>query len=168
MKFRKRLRGLYEADTRRGHRFRYGLLIFDLTTVLFIVTTSFLPRSTLVSVARCDVRAGHSRRFPGAPYHVLASAARVSAALDLCGHRGDRLVSGAAGRAKPPASCASCGRCGCCTATRFSRRLRADFPFFNRNEDAIIAATNLAVFIFIMTGVVYETQHEQSADQELC
>jgi voltage-gated potassium channel len=46
---RERLSELYEADTRRGHRFRYGLLIFDLTTVLFIVTTSFLPRTTAVA-----------------------------------------------------------------------------------------------------------------------
>jgi voltage-gated potassium channel len=38
-------------------------------------------------------------------------------------------------------------------------RLRTDSRFFRRNEDVIIAATNLAVFVFIMTGVVYETQH---------
>jgi voltage-gated potassium channel len=38
-------------------------------------------------------------------------------------------------------------------------RLRADSAFFRRNEDAIVAATNLGVFIFIMTGIVYETQH---------
>ena len=38
MKLQGWLSGLYEADTRRGHRFRYGLLLFDLTTILFIVT----------------------------------------------------------------------------------------------------------------------------------
>ena len=37
-------------------------------------------------------------------------------------------------------------------------RLRADSPFFRRNEELIIAAVNLGVFIFIMTGFVYETQ----------
>jgi voltage-gated potassium channel len=37
-------------------------------------------------------------------------------------------------------------------------RLRADSPFFRRNEEAIIAVVNLGVFLFIMTGVVYETQ----------
>ena len=31
-------------------------------------------------------------------------------------------------------------------------------PFFRRNEDLIIASVNLGVFIFIMTGFVYETQ----------
>ena len=41
-------------------------------------------------------------------------------------------------------------------------RLREDFGFFRRNEDVIIAIVHLAVFIFIMTGVVYETQHKVS------
>ena len=36
--------------------------------------------------------------------------------------------------------------------------LRIDSPFFRRNEDVIFAVTNLAVFIFVMTGIVYETQ----------
>jgi voltage-gated potassium channel len=35
-----RISELYEADTPRAHRFRYGLLAFDITTVLFIVATS--------------------------------------------------------------------------------------------------------------------------------
>src|SRR5689334_4407263 len=39
-----RLRGLYEGDSREAHRFRYGLLLFDVTTILFIVVTSFMPR----------------------------------------------------------------------------------------------------------------------------
>jgi len=38
-------------------------------------------------------------------------------------------------------------------------RLRVDSAFFRRNEEAIIAVANLAVFLFIMTGVVYESQH---------
>ena len=38
-------------------------------------------------------------------------------------------------------------------------RLRADSAFFRRNEDLIKASVNLCVFIFIMTGFVYETQH---------
>ena len=38
-------------------------------------------------------------------------------------------------------------------------RLRTDFPYFRRNEDVIIAVVNLAVFVFVMTAVVYETQH---------
>ena len=45
-----RIRDLYEGDTPQAHRFRYGLLIFDVTTILFIVATSFLPRIPLIEV----------------------------------------------------------------------------------------------------------------------
>ena len=38
-------------------------------------------------------------------------------------------------------------------------RLRADSPFFRRHEEVIVAVVNLSVFIFVMTAVVYETQH---------
>lgn len=37
-------------------------------------------------------------------------------------------------------------------------RLRTDSSFFRRNEDVVFAVTNLAVFIFVMTAIVYETQ----------
>ena len=37
-------------------------------------------------------------------------------------------------------------------------RLRSDFGFFRRNEEVIFAVTNLAVFLFVMTAIVYETQ----------
>lgn len=41
-------------------------------------------------------------------------------------------------------------------------RLRLDSPFFRRNEEVIFAVTNLAVFIFVMTAVVYETQKHRN------
>jgi hypothetical protein len=37
-------------------------------------------------------------------------------------------------------------------------RLRVDSSFFRQNEEVIFAVANLAVFIFVMTGIVYETQ----------
>src|SRR5690242_11054265 len=44
MRLTDKLRLLYEGDTPEAHRFRYGLLVFDVTTILFIVVSSFLPR----------------------------------------------------------------------------------------------------------------------------
>ena len=44
----KLLRDLYEGESLRAHRFRYGLLVFDLITVAFIVMTSFLPRGLTI------------------------------------------------------------------------------------------------------------------------
>jgi voltage-gated potassium channel len=45
-----RLRFLYEAEHPTAYRFRYGLLAFDVFTILFIVGTSFLDRTPLIAV----------------------------------------------------------------------------------------------------------------------
>ena len=42
------LRQLYEGETLRSVRFRYALLALDIITVLFIVATSFVPRTRIV------------------------------------------------------------------------------------------------------------------------
>jgi voltage-gated potassium channel len=42
------LRQLYEGETLRSMRFRYALLALDMIAVLFIVTTSFLPRTLII------------------------------------------------------------------------------------------------------------------------
>jgi hypothetical protein len=39
--WRDTLHELYESASRRGRRFRYGLLAFDLVTLVFVVATSF-------------------------------------------------------------------------------------------------------------------------------
>src|SRR4051812_4801293 len=44
------IRQLYEGEKLSGVRFRYGLLGFDITTVIFIITTSFLPSSKITEV----------------------------------------------------------------------------------------------------------------------
>ncbi len=46
---------------------------------------------------------------------------------------------------------------------RVVRLLRRDSRLFRRHEEVIFAVANLSVFIFVMTGVVYETQHKTNA-----
>ena len=41
----------------------------------------------------------------------------------------------------------------------FPDRLRPLHELFKRNEEVIFASANLFVFIFVMTAIVYETQH---------
>lgn len=41
---------LYEGETPRAIRFRYGLMALDLAAILFIVVTSFLPRASWIKV----------------------------------------------------------------------------------------------------------------------
>jgi voltage-gated potassium channel len=44
-------------------------------------------------------------------------------------------------------------------SARLMAQLRRDLPIFRRNPEAPIAAADLIVFIIVMTGIVYATQH---------
>jgi len=152
------LREMYEGDTVRAHRFRYGLLVFDLTTILFIIVTSFLPRSPVVE--GIDVLIG------------LAILADIAARFTISRQRWKDLLHPATwvdlvavASFLAPITGEGAAFLRILRTLRLLHtyqllaRLRADSPFFCRNEAVIIAATNLGVFIFVMTGVVYETQH---------
>ena len=154
----KPLRNLYEGESVRAHRFRYGLLVFDLVTILFIVVTSFLPRGPVIETL--DVLFG------------LFILADFLARLVLCRHRVREFFH--------PATWADIAAivsflaplvgegAGFLRILRTLRllhtyqllaRLRKDSRFFKRNEEVIFASANLFVFIFVMTAIVYETQH---------
>jgi voltage-gated potassium channel len=153
-----KLRDLYEGDTEEAHRFRYGLLVFDLVTVLFIVVTSFLPRTPLFEVL--DVLFG------------LGILADIAARLAICPNRWKVLLSPltlidliAVASFLAPITGEGAGFLRVLRTLRLLHsyqllaRLRADSPFFRRHEEVIVAVVNLSVFIFVMTAVVYETQH---------
>jgi voltage-gated potassium channel len=153
-----RLRHLYEGDTPQAHRFRYGLLIFDVATILFIVATSFLPRHPLVEVL--DMLFG------------LAILADIAARLLISRHRWRDLLHPltlidlvVAISFLAPITGEGAGFLRILRTLRLLHsyrlltRLRADSPFFCRNEEVIVAVANLSVFLFVMTGIVYETQH---------
>jgi voltage-gated potassium channel len=157
------LRQLYEADTPRAHRFRYGLLVFDLVTILFIVTTSFIPRTPLIGVL--DVVFG------------IAILMDFLARIAISRARGRELLHPATwadivaiGSFLAPAIGEGFAFLRILRTLRLLRtyqllvRLRADSAFFRRHEEAIFAMTNLAVFVFVTTGFVYQTQHDRNAE----
>jgi len=152
------LRELYEANTVRGYRFRYGLLAFDLVTVLFIVVTSFLPHETIVAVldvgfgvlilADFSARMAISRK----PWRELMHPATWADIAAIVSFLAPALGEGLA-------FLRVLRTLRLLRTYHLLARLRADSRFFRRHEEVIIAVTNLAVFIFITTGAVYETQH---------
>ena len=155
--WRQTLYDLYEASTPRGHRFRYGLLAFDLFTILFIIVTSFLPRTQTVEIL--DVVFG------------LVILADFSARIALSRRRWRDLLHPATwadaasiGSFLAPIVGEGAGFLRILRTLRLLRtysllvRLRADSRFFRRHEEVLIAVANLAVFVFVMTGIVYETQ----------
>ncbi|MGE0565960.1 MAG: potassium channel family protein [Pseudolabrys sp.] len=154
----RRLRRLYESHTAAGHRFRYGLLAFDLVTVLFIVTTSFLPRADWIEAL--DIVFG------------LAVLADFTARMTISRHRPRELLrfstwADVAAIASFLAPLVGEGvaflrvlrTVRLLHTYQLLNRLRADSRYFRRHEEVIMAVVNLAVFIFVTTGIVYETQH---------
>lgn len=154
---RARLRELYDGGSQRAHRFRYGLFTFDLLTVLFVVITSFLPRTELVEridvvigiVMACDIAA----RFyiAGNPLKELKHPSTWADLIALASFLAPITGEGFA-------FLRILRTLRLLHTLQFLRRLRADSSFFRQNEDVVIAVTHLFVFIFIMTGIVYETQ----------
>jgi voltage-gated potassium channel len=154
---KRRLRRLYEGSTPQGVRFRYALLVFDVITILFIIVTSFLPATDITDIV--DVLFGAlilidfvARLFISD--NRMRDLTRVSTWTDIIA-----IVSFLAPLAGEGGAFLRILR-----TLRLLRdyqvlaRLRSDFGFFKRNEEVIFAVTNLGVFIFIMTAIVYETQ----------
>ena len=151
------LRELYEGSTPRGVRFRYALLAFDIVTVLFIIATSFVPTNDVTEaldvIFGIVILADFASRLL-VSRHRLREFTRFSTWTDIVA-----IVSFLA-----PLAGEAGGFLRILRTLRLLRdyqmlaRMREDFTFFRRNEEVIFAVTNLAVFIFVMTAIVYETQ----------
>lgn len=151
------IRALYEGEGDAGDRFRYGLLAFDLLTILFLVTSSFIARGAHIeaidraigAVFLLDVlaRLWISRRPLRDlihPYGLADIAVVASLLMPVWGEglaflrvlRLFRVMHSA----------------------QTLRQLRQDFRLFRRNESTIRAAVNLLIFVFAMTALVYQSQ----------
>ena len=151
------VKSLYDGDSADAHRFRYGLLIFDIVTISFIVVSSFL-HSTGTEVADAIIGvillldfaarlwiARNRFRMLASPFGVVDLVVIASLLAPIVGEglaflrvaRVLRLLR----------------------SYQLLKRLRQDFVWFDRNEQTVFSALNLGVFIFVMTAIVYETQH---------
>jgi voltage-gated potassium channel len=152
------LRELYDEDTERAQVFRYTVLAFDILTVVFVVITSFMRPHALIEaidlvfgtliltdlVARM-LASGRKWRFFLDPATAADLVSLVSFLAPVAGEgfgflrilRTLRLLH----------------------TYQLLARLRQDFPVFRRGEAVILASLNLCVFLFIMTGLIYATQH---------
>ncbi|MCE6958827.1 ion transporter [Cereibacter sphaeroides] len=149
--WRKRLHDLYEGRSRRAHRFRYALLAFDVAVLVFIIATSFLPAMPwreaadtvvggLILVDLLARLAAHRRplRFLLQPMTWVDIAATASFLVPVSGEMAGflRVL-----RTYPVLA-----------------RLRIDWPYFRRNEEMLLALTNLCVFLFVTTGIIYTAE----------
>jgi len=155
---RERIGLLYNGRSLTAHRFRYALLAFDVLTILFIVGTSFTPREPWIEyvdmIFGVVILADFCARIWVSP-HPVREFAHPATWADMVA-----IFSFLA-----PIVGEGLGFLRILRTLRLLHtyqlvlRLRADSTFFRRNEEAITAVINLIVFVFIMTGIVYETQH---------
>lgn len=155
---RTRIKSLYDGESAEARRFRYGLLVLDLVSIAFIVSTSFIPGNIWVEsvdivfglvfltefLARLMIAKKPLREFLQ-PVTWADIASIISFLAPLAGEsvaflrvlRTLRLLR----------------------SYRLLSRLRADFPYFRDHEEVILAASNIVVFLFVVTGFIYVTQH---------
>lgn len=160
-KFRNFLTELYHGDTARAVAFRYGLLVFDAVTIGFLVLSSFTGTTEVIEFADAVIGTGILLDFAArmwisknrlrdltSPFGIADVVVIISLLAPIVGEglaflrvaRAFRLLR----------------------SYQMMNRLKQDFAFVRQNEQAVIAAANLAIFIFVMTALVYETQHAQN------
>lgn len=156
-----RIRRLYEGKSRRSQIFRYVLIGFDTATILFLVVSSFFAGSTAVEVVDALIGllifADFSARLLISRKRLreLAHPANIADIIVVLSFLAPIVGEGFA-------------FLRVVRTVRLLRsymllaRLRHDIPFFRRNQDSAFAVIHLAVFLFVMTALVYETQHRSN------
>ena len=151
------LRELYEEDTPRGIRFRYGLLLLDLAIILFLIGSSFFPPTDVTELLDLAfglvILADFSSRMVISQSR-LRELTRLSGIADILVIAS--LLAPIVGESLAFLRVARSFRL--LRSYQLINRLRRDFPFFNRHQDIVFGTFNLGIFIFIMTALVYETQ----------
>ena len=158
---RKRLKRLYYGDDADSRNFRFGLLIFDLVTVLFFILSSAVEPSTLLYVidylialvlildfiARSMIANRPWRfvlQFPSIIDLVVIGSLLAPAFIDNLGFlrilRMLRLMR----------------------SYHVLRELRGLWPWFRRNDEVIESAINLFVFVFVVTAIVFVIEHDRN------
>jgi len=151
------VRTLYTGSTSNARRFRYGILAFDIVSVIFFIVTSMVEPQPWIFAADAGIAlvilADLLARFwiSDQPWSLfgrfmtwldivvivtLLLPALLSNFLFLRIIRSLRLLQ----------------------SYRVLHDLRHESLFFRRNEEVIQSAVNLGVFVFIMTALVYVLQ----------
>lgn len=158
------LDSLYRGESRRARRFRYALLAFDAVTIAFFILTAPLALTEPILIADFVIGTiillDYLARLWIAP-DKLRMLRQIYSLADLL-----VIVSLLAA----PIIDQNLAFLRVLRALRLLhsyevlRDLRQGAGFFRRNEDVIVRAVNLLVFIFIATGVVFNYAFGRNAD----
>ena len=157
----RRIDALYRGDGPVSRRFRYAMLGFDASMIVFIVVSSFFHGSDIVELLDYAfgffVLLDFIARFATAklPWKDLmhpAGLADIVVMLSLLAPlAGENLAFLRAVRALR-----------LLRSYHIEKALIQDFDFVRRNRDAVHAAINLFVFLFVMTAIVFESQIDRN------
>jgi voltage-gated potassium channel len=155
---RERLRDLYFGEGRSARRFRYGLVIFDFVTILMFIFSSFaseerwmIALDLVLAVVLAVELAARLYAEPSRREMLLSFTTLADIVVILS------LVLAAF--AENLAFLRIVRALRLLRSYHLLRDLRAESPWFRLHEDIVQRGVNLGVFIFIVTSVVYVTQH---------
>lgn len=158
---RERIKRLYYGDDAVSRNFRFGLLTFDLVTVLFFILSSAVEPSTLLYVvdylialvlildfvARTMIANRPWRfvlQFPSIIDLIVIGSLLAPAFIDnLAFLRILRMLR-------------------LMRSYHVLRELRGLWPWFRRNDEIIESAINLFVFVFVVTAIVFVIEHDRN------
>ncbi|MBP0483164.1 potassium channel family protein [Sagittula salina] len=155
---RNRVRELYVGESPAARRFRYAVLAFDLLTIAFVVATSFTEHGQFVEAIDVVFGLAILAEF-GLRVWISANRMRLFTRLTTLADV-VAIVSFLA-----PLAGEGLGFLRVLRTLRLLHtyhlglQLKRDFPYFRKHDDVVLAVTNLGVFIFVMTGLVYATQY---------
>ena len=155
---RERLQDLYFGEHETARRFRYGLVIFDLVTILLFIVSSFASEERWMIILDLVVAALLLIEFAARLY---AEPARREALLSFTTLADVVVILSLllAAFAENLAFLRIVRALRLLRSYHLLRDLRTQSPWFRLHEDVIQRTVNLGVFIFIVTSVVYVTQH---------
>ena len=153
-----RLQTLYWGTHGAARSFRYALLAFDVFIILFVIWSSFIERTIWIDIADALMGVVIILDFSARLYisrNPVKDLLRPSGIADIIVILS--LLAPLAGEGFAFLRVLRTLRL--LRSYQLLTLLRKDFKFFKRNELTIFSAVNLILFIFVMTALVYETQH---------
>ena len=160
---RSTIKALYDGQNTRSRRFRYGLILFDSLTIIYFIATAALPSTPVITAVNAffglfilfdlaarlwistNLRKELTRIYTLADLVVVISLVLAPLMAESFAFlrvlRGLRLIH----------------------AYHLLHDLRRESAFFRKHEDAILAAVNLLVFIFVITSLVFVLTFEEDA-----
>lgn len=157
------IKNLYEGSSSRSCKFRYGLLFMDIFTLQFLITSSFFYKHPYIEgldiffgiyiiadfLARFAITSEKIKFFK-TPLNLVDCVVIFSLLAPVAGENLAFLRVFRVYRTLH--------------SPLLRKTLRRDFLTYRLYEDVFMSATNLMLFIFAMTELVFVTQHGINAD----